>query len=83
MTRKRIKRIHVNQHVIRSNAKHGKAEPAITVKVGRENFYTMEAEIRGPSTLKYSPHEPLLKCGARMVLQTTAPVVIDGNVEIT
>ena len=32
-----IKRIHVNQHIIKSNAKNGKCEPALAVKTTRAN----------------------------------------------
>ena len=33
------KYIHVNQHKIRSNLKHGTNEPVITIKEGRTNTY--------------------------------------------
>jgi hypothetical protein len=36
-------------------------------------------EIQGPSKLVYSPHKPILSCGARLVLETTAKVVIDNK----
>ena len=31
--------IHVNQHKIRANKKHGTNEPVITVKQGKKNTY--------------------------------------------
>ena len=34
--------IHVNQHVVKSNLKHGLNEPAITVKTGKNNTYCNE-----------------------------------------
>lgn len=78
-TRKRKKKIHVNMHVIRKNIKHGTNEPPITVKCGKENHYGSEIEIMGASKLIYSAHKPLLSCGARLILETTADVVIDNK----
>ena len=37
--------VHVNQHVIRSNKKHNKNEPVITVKKGSKNTYCHEVKI--------------------------------------
>jgi len=69
--------IHVNQHVIRSNKKHGKDDPAITIKQGSKNTYCHEVEIRGPSKVIYGGNEkPLLNCGARVVIETDASVDI-------
>ena len=76
----RKKTIHVNQHVIRRNSKHKTAEPPISVKVGKENHYGSEVFICGSSSLKYSPHKPLLSCGARLILECRCQVVIDGEV---
>jgi len=68
--------IHVNQHVIRRNAKNGTAEPVFTVKQGRKNTYAHSVDIQGPSKLVYSPDKPL-SCGAKVWIETTAPVVLD------
>ena len=76
----RKKKIHVNMHVIRRNQKKGTAYPPITVKVGKENHYGSEVFICGSSSLKYSPHKPLLSCGARLILECKCQVVIDGEV---
>jgi hypothetical protein len=83
MARKRIKRVHVNMHVIRKNTNEGTEDPPITVKVGRENHRCSEAEILGPSKLVYSAHKPLLNCGARLVLMTTADIALDGDKVVT
>ncbi|ANS05005.1 hypothetical protein [uncultured Mediterranean phage] len=83
MARKRIKRVHVNMHVIRKNTKEGTEDPPITVKVGKENHRCSEAEILGPSKLIYSPHKQLLDCGARLVLTTTADIALDGGKVVT
>jgi hypothetical protein len=68
--------IHVNQHIIKRNAKNGTQEPVLTVKQGRKNTYAHSVEILGPSRLVYSPDKPL-SCGARVWIETTAPVLLD------
>ena len=69
--------VHVNQHMIRANKKHGTNRPAITIKRGKSNTYCHEVEILGPSVVKYGGNdEPLLPCGARVVVET------EGNVRV-
>lgn len=69
--------VHVNQHKIRANKKHGTDEPVITVKCGKENTYCHEVEILGNSVVKYGGNDkPLLSCGARVVIETEAEVKI-------
>jgi hypothetical protein len=53
------KKIHINQHVIRSNKKNGTNDPVITVKTSKSNTYANEVEIFGKSKLVYSPIKPL------------------------
>jgi hypothetical protein len=67
-------RIHVNQHVIKRNAKTGEEQPVLTVKQGRKNTYAHEVEILGPSRVVYSPEKPL-SCGARVWVETESEVV--------
>ena len=67
------KRIHINQHVIRANAKNGTNDPAITVKTYLNNYYAHRVEIGGASSVVYSPDKPL-NCGARVWIETDAPV---------
>lgn len=70
------KYIHVNQHKIRANLKHGTDEPVITVKEGRSNKYCHDVEILGPSVVRYSDNgNPILACGARVVIETEADVI--------
>ena len=69
------KRIHINQHVIRANAKNGAHDPVITVKTRKSNYYTYAAEIDGLSRVVYSPNKPL-SCGAKVWIETDAPVWI-------
>ncbi len=71
------KYIHVNQHKIRANKKHGTNEPVITIKEGRKNTYCHEVEILGNSKIRYGGNEkPILSCGARVVIETEGEVVI-------
>ena len=67
-------RIHVNQHVIKRNAKAGESEPVLTVKQGRKNTDAHEVEILGPSRVEYRPEKPL-SCGARVWVETESEVV--------
>ena len=68
-------KIHVNQHVVRSNKKHGKKEPVLTVKTYKSNTYAHEVEIKGESKVIYSP-DKLLSCGARVWIETESEVVV-------
>ena len=70
------KRIHINQHVIRSNTKNDKNDPVITVKTSRDNIYCHAVKILGESTVVYSPDKPL-SCGAKVWIETTV------NIEVT
>ena len=64
--------IHVNKNKIASNAKHGIEEPVVRYQKGKygQSVYCHELEIPGPSKMIYSPHEPILPCGARLVIQS-------------
>lgn len=73
----KIKRIHVNQHVIKANKKNGENQPVFTVKTSNDNIYGREVEILGPSKMVYSPKKPL-SCGAKCWCETTAEVLVDG-----
>ena len=68
-----LKRIHVNQHNIRANAK-GASLPVLTVKTYKENVTCNSVEILGPSRIVYSPDKPL-SCGARVWIETESEVL--------
>ncbi len=68
-------KIHVNQHVIRSNKKNGEKKPVLTVKTYKSNTYAHEVEIKGESKIIYSPDKPL-SCGARVWIETESEVVV-------
>jgi hypothetical protein len=71
-----LKRIHVNQHVIRRNAKTGSQEPPLTVKTYRDNTLCHSVDILGPSRVVYSPEKPL-SCGAKVWIETNAEIVTE------
>jgi len=70
--------IHVNQHVIKSNAKTGASDPVLTVKTYKENRYAHEVNIKGPSRIVYSPDKPL-SCGAKVWIETDSEVEVFVN----
>jgi hypothetical protein len=70
--------IHVNQHVIKANAKNGTNDPVLTVKNYKENRYAHEVTINGPSKVVYS--EKPLSCGARVWIETQAKVLCSENI---
>ena len=61
--------IHINQHVIKRNAKTGEREPVITVKTYKDNTYGHEVMVDGPCKIVYSPDKPL-SCGAKVWIET-------------
>lgn len=68
-----IKRIHVNQHIIKANAKENRTDDPLTIKVGRNNIKAQTVFVQGPSMLVYRPNKPL-DCGAKVWIETTAVV---------
>lgn len=72
------KRIHVNQHIIRSNGKTGDRDPVITVKTYKSNTYCNEVVIDGPCRVIYSPDKPL-PCGAKVWIETNEEVICVTN----
>ena len=75
----KVKKIHVNQHNIRSNKTKETDLPVITIKIGSKNYYCNEIEIMGPSKISYcgsGNQKPLISCGARVVMETNSEVKI-------
>ena len=68
--------IHVNQHVIKANAKSGKQDPVLTVKTYKSNTYANRVKIHGASSIVYSPDKPL-SCGAKVWIETNAVVEVE------
>ena len=66
--------IHVNQHIIKRNVKHGERKPVLTCKTYKTNNYAHEALIYGQDNkiaakIIYSPDKPL-SCGAKVWIET-------------
>ena len=75
------KKIHINQHKIRSNKKNNTNDPVITVKSSKSNTYASEVDILGKSKLVYRPLKPL-PCGARVWIETEDKIVLDNGFTI-
>jgi hypothetical protein len=69
-----LRRIHVNQHVIRTNKRTGSNDPPLTVKSSQGNERCHDVEILGPSRVIYSPEKPLA-CGARVWVETHSEIL--------
>jgi hypothetical protein len=67
--------IHVNQHIVRANAKNGTNDPVLTIKDYKSNRYANSVYINGVSRVVYSPDKPL-SCGARVWIETQAEVEV-------
>ena len=72
----KIARIHVNQHVIKANAKSGDRNPVFTIKQGGKNTYATRVKVVGEMELVYSPDKPL-SCGAKVWIETRGDIVLD------
>ena len=75
----KIARIHVNQHVIKANAKNGESNPIFTVKQGGKNTYAHNVKVKGEMELVYSPDKPL-SCGAKVWIETRGEIELDGKI---
>jgi len=87
----RLCRIHVSQPAIRQNLKEiregtgeGK-EPVITCKRGKDNLYGHEVRIYDREgnvvATVMQPDDKQLSCGARVWVETTAPVEVDKRTD--
>jgi hypothetical protein len=72
-----IKRIHVNQHVIRANRKDGVQNPPLSVKVGGRTYPAHDVLITGPSRVVYRPDKPLA-CGATVWVTTQEEIALEA-----
>ena len=75
----KIARIHVNQHVIKANAKNGENNPIFTIKQGGNNTYAHNVKVKGEMELVYSPDKPL-SCGAKVWIETKGNIEVDGEI---
>ena len=67
--------VHVNQHIIKSNAKKKEYDPPLTIKTYKSNSKAFEVEIKGPCKVVYRPEAPL-KCGAKVWIETNGEVIL-------
>jgi hypothetical protein len=74
-----ITRIHVNQHIIKSNQTAGHRTPPLTVKNYKANIKAREVFIAGPCRVVYRPDKPLA-CGARVWIETAGKVLVDDEI---
>ena len=70
-----IKRIHVNQHIIKDNKKKGVNDPVLTIKTTSANIKANHIMIGDNVRLCYAPESPLA-CGATIWIETTEEVSI-------
>jgi hypothetical protein len=76
----KIARIHVNQHVIKANAKSGDRNPVFTIKQGGKNTYATRVKVKGEMELVYSPDKPL-SCGAKVWIETRGDIELDKPID--
>lgn len=74
----KIARIHVNQHIIKANAKNGENNPIFTIKQGGKNTYAHNVKVVGEMELVYSPDKPL-SCGAKVWIETRGDIEVDKS----
>jgi hypothetical protein len=75
------KRIHINQHRIRSNSKEDSDKlPVISIKRGKDIHYADSVVVLGESKVVYNPDKPL-SCGARVWIETEAELRVQYNSE--
>jgi len=67
-----IKRIHVNQHILRANRTQGKDDPPLTVQTSAGSFTARTVHFARGKTV-YRPEQPL-GCGAVIWIETTDPI---------
>jgi len=70
-----ITRIHVNQHVIKSNRKNSESNPVLTCKDYKRNRKANEVRILGECKIVYRPEDPL-PCGAHVWIETESEVIV-------
>ncbi len=70
-----IKRIHVNQHIIKANRKNGSNDPVLTIKTTSDNIKANHIMIGDNVRLCYAPESPLA-CGATIWIETTEEINI-------
>jgi hypothetical protein len=71
--------ININKHIIAGNARTGTNNPPVRIVRGKAGkpTYCHEAKIPDGSRIVYDAVNPILKCGARLVIECpTQPEVV-------
>jgi len=72
-----IKRIHVNQHIIKANRNNGSNDAVLTIKTTSDNIKANHIMIGDNVRLCYAPESPLA-CGATIWIETTEEINIQA-----
>ena len=70
-----LKRIHVNQHIIKSNQKNEEKNPVYTIKCNGSVYRAKDLTVSGDLDFVYRPEKPL-SCGARCWGETRGRVIL-------
>lgn len=75
----RLKRVHVNQFMIRANQNVPKAgrRPVLSVQTSQGSIRANNVKLEGDSKLKYTPDDKL-SCGASVYIETKDPIILDS-----
>lgn len=69
-------KVHINSNTIKSNAKHGRNDPVVTVRKGSKVLDRgLRVTVHGPSQVVYEPNDPL-SCGAKVWIETDASLSV-------
>jgi hypothetical protein len=80
-----VKYIHINRQVIDNNRKRGRSDPALTARVGKrgKGVYSNDIQVvkDGIVVARFRADfaNPILPCGARVVVETDCEVWADGK----
>lgn len=63
--------VNINKHTVGNNARNDKNDPPIRVSKGKsgKGEYYHRVSLPADSAVVYSPLAPILKCGARVVIE--------------
>jgi hypothetical protein len=71
-----IKRIHVNQFIIKRYHKTGEDAPAWIIRTSRGVYYCKHWTVRGPMEGMQSLSKPMPGCNARLWIETRAEITL-------
>lgn len=72
--------VHVNQHIIKFNAKHETTLPTLTIKRGKETIYAHEVTGEGARVVDANAQgRNPLSCGARVWMEFDGPIQVIGE----